>query len=239
MEENDYLLFFDKDPVDPELEDYFKNFNINIVQKSNLTAVQPMATLPTAILISWSLLKEQPDMLQTIYQSFQTPLIVIQEHRDEQSCVNLLEKGADDVLVKPLLPRELHARINAIHRRVTGMQSQMAEDKEVLKFANWRLYPSSRQVFDENHEELTLSAGEYDLLYAFIQQPHQVLTREFLSQITKHSDLGPLDRRIDVQISRLRHKIEPQAKKPGLIKTIRNEGYLFTANVLVLKESEL
>lgn len=239
MEEKSDLLVFDKTPVDKKLEEYFHHFNINIIQKTDLAAIKQLRDTPVAILINWSLLKQQKNVLHSIYQSFSTPLIVIQDERDEDSCVEILETGADDVLAKPLLPRELHARINAINRRVSGGQAKNRENKELLKFDNWRLYPASRQVFDDNQNELSLSAGEYDLLYAFVQQPHQVLSREFLSLVTKHHDLDPLDRRIDVQISRLRHKIEAKGKKSELIKTIRNEGYLFTADVLTLKESDL
>ena len=99
-------------------------------------------------------------------------------------------------------------------------------------------YPASRQVFDEQNQELQLSVGEYDLLYTFVQQPQRVLDREFLLQVTKNSDLNPFDRRIDVQISRLRQKIEVDTKQPDLIKTIRNGGYMFTAPVTVVKENE-
>lgn len=111
------------------------------------------------------------------------------------------------------------------------------QEKEILVFVNWRLYPASRRVFNnENDQELVLSAGEYDLLLTFVQQPQRVLDREHLLQITKNSDLNPFDRRIDVQISRLRQKIEIDAKKPVLIKTIRNGGYMFTAPVTITKE---
>lgn len=91
---------------------------------------------------------------------------------------------------------------------------------------------------DNTNEELSLSAGEYDLLLTFVQQPQRVLDRELLLHITKNSDLNPFDRRIDVQISRLRQKIEVDAKNPTLIKTIRNGGYMFTAQVTTLKESD-
>ena len=146
--------------------------------------------------------------------------------------------GADDFVIKPLYPRELHARIGAISRRVTRAQQKNSVGKEVLMFTNWRLYPASRQIFGENNQELQLSAGEYDLLFAFVHQPQRVLDREFLLQVTKNSDLNPFDRRIDVQISRLRQKIELDKKKPALIKTIRNGGYIFTPRVVSLRESD-
>ena len=124
----------------------------------------------------------------------------------------------------------------AITRRIIRVQQNTAQGKDVLVFANWRLNPASRQVFDKNNQELQLSAGEYDLLFIFVQQPQRILDRDLLLQITKNTGHGPFDRRIDVQISRLRQKIEINAKKPTLIKTIRNGGYMFTSCVVTLKE---
>ena len=94
-------------------------------------------------------------------------------------------------------------------------------------------------MFGINDKELCLSAGEYELLLIFLQNPQKILDREFLLHLTKNDDLSPLDRRIDVQISRLRQKIESDVKKPSLIKTIRNEGYIFTAFVTSIKETAI
>ncbi|HEN5503435.1 TPA: winged helix-turn-helix domain-containing protein, partial [Legionella pneumophila] len=233
-----YLLFIDNEPVNEELKDYFEKFNLDIIQQKKLFPIHVEKGLPTAILINWSLLRTEPEAIEQFYNMYPVPLIVINNKPDEESSVAMLEAGADDFMTKPIYPRELHARIGAISRRVIRAQQKVDHGKEVLMFANWRLYPASRQVFGENNEELQLSAGEYDLLLTFVQQPQRVLDREFLLQITKNTDLVPFDRRIDVQISRLRQKIEIDKKKPALIKTIRNGGYMFTARVVTLKESD-
>lgn len=233
-----YLLIIDDAPWDEQFSEYFAKFDYQIVQKPDLTELGTETEPPAALLINWSLFQADSSTVNKLYRRYPVPLIVISNKTDEEICVRMLESGADDFLIKPLHPRELHARISAITRRVQRSTQEAEQEKNVLLFAGWRLYPASRQIFSNSKQELQLSAGEYDLLLAFVHQPHRVLGREFLLQITKNSDLNPFDRRIDVQISRLRQKIETDAKKPALIKTIRNGGYLFTARVLSVKESE-
>lgn len=233
-----YLLIIDEAPWDKQLADYFAKFNYKVIQLTTLEELNQDIEHPEALLINWSFLQTDHSIIKNLYHRYSVPLIVISETKDENACVQMLEAGADDFLVKPLYPRELHARISAISRRVQR-STELEQEKEVMIFSDWRLFPASRQIFNKNtNQELQLSAGEYDLLFAFIRQPQRVLGRDFLLQITKNSDLNPFDRRIDVQISRLRQKIEIDAKKPALIKTIRNGGYLFTARVITIRESE-
>lgn len=231
MQHRDYLLFIDSKPVPADLIDYFLKFDIHVEHQTDL---QPLATEqgpPLAILIHWRQVKEDPGAIRVFFDTYLAPLFVIDDEQNEKACITALEHGADDFILTPLHPRELQARISAIGRRIMRSQQHIAQQKEVFSFANWRLFPTSRQVFDKNGHELSLSTGEYDLLLVFIQNAQHVIERERLQQITKNCDLNPLNRRIDVQISRLRQKIEIDAKNPVLIKTIRNEGYLFTSVV--------
>jgi len=238
MTDPSFLLIFDDAPATDELINYFAQFNIKVILQHKLQLINNESGMPAAILIHWSLLKNELQIIHKFYTTYPVPLLIINDEEDEKSCIAALEAGADDFIIKPLYARELHARISAINRRVIRAQQQPEHGKEIFAFANWRLYPSSRQVFDNDNKELFLSAGEYDLLLTFIQQSQRVLDRELLLHVTKNTDLNPFDRRIDVQISRLRQKIEIDAKKPVLIKTIRNGGYLFTAQVIALKEGE-
>lgn len=236
----DYILFIDEDPVTQELQDYFGNFQLAILEKSSLDVLNTLTDKPVAILINCALIQDNFDLVHRVYQRYSVPLLIIHEVMDEDLCIRVLEAGADDFIVKPLQARELHARISAIARRILRSGAlKCAQDKSVYAFSGWYLYPSSRQIFDADHQELLLSTGEYDLLLAFVQKPQQILSREFLSQISKNTDLGPLDRRIDVQISRLRQKIENDVKNPRIIKTIRNGGYMFTATVKLLRAGEV
>jgi two-component system, OmpR family, response regulator len=233
-----FLLIIDDAPWDEQLAEYFAKFDYQVLQQPNLSQLDKETKLPTALLINWSLFQGDPTVVENLYHRYSVPLVIISDINDERTCVRMLEAGADDFLIKPLIPRELHARIGAITRRVQRVAEVSEQEKEVLLFANWRLYPASRQIFSDANQELLLSAGEYELLLAFVHQPQQVLGREFLLQITKNIYLNPFDRRIDVQISRLRQKIETDIKKPALIKTIRNGGYMLTAPVHCLNLHE-
>lgn len=233
-----YLLIIDDATWDEELAAYFAKFNYDIIQQADFSQLGKETQLPSALLINWSLFRNGSISVSNLFHRYPIPLLVISDGYDEDICIHYLEEGADDFLIKPLHPRELHARISAISRRVQRSTQDLEQEKEILSFADWHLYPASRQIFNQkSNRELQLSAGEYDLLLAFVRQPQRVLGREFLLQITKNSDLNPFDRRIDVQISRLRQKIETDAKKPALIKTIRNGGYMFTTQVSSLKEN--
>jgi len=163
------------------------------------------------------------------------PIIILTAMGDETDRIIGLEIGADDYLPKPFNPRELIARIKAILRRThkdTYQNSSPLHKHEFFCFNQWRLNILSRRLLSSEDEvEVSLSAGEYDLLLAFAKNPHQILSRDELLDITKDRNVLPFDRSIDVQISRLRHKIEDDPKKPQLIKTVRGGGYLFTANV--------
>lgn len=236
LSHHDCILIIDDAPKNVQLEEYFAKFNYQIIYYDNLDQMNE-SVQPAALLINCSLIDPGLRAIDLLYHRYSVPLIVISEQKNEEICVKMLEAGADDFLIKPIHPRELHARLGAIGRRVQRSIKDVEQDKEVLVFANWKLYPGSRRLFDESYQELVLSAGEYDLLLAFVRQPQQILCREFLLQVTKSSDLNPFDRRIDVQISRLRQKIETDTKRPALIKTIRNGGYLFTSSVISLKEN--
>lgn len=233
-----YLLIIDPEPVSSALKEYFAQFNIDIIYQDHIQDFSTMSNLPTAILLHCSLLKENSTIIKQLYEAYPVPLLMINNHYDESLCISALEAGADDFIVKPIYPRELHARITAITRRVLITIQKENTFKEVLSFTQWKLYPASRQVFDLNHQELILSVGEYELLSVFAHNPQKILSREYLMQSTKNSTLHPFDRRIDVQISRLRQKIEREAKSPVLIKTIRNNGYMFMAQVTTTKESD-
>jgi two-component system OmpR family response regulator len=163
------------------------------------------------------------------------PVLILTAMGEETDRIIGLEVGADDYLPKPFNPRELVARIKAILRRTKReptSNSDYVPGYEHLYFSHWTLNTLSRRLIStEENMEVSLSSGEYDLLLAFLQHPQRVLSRDELLDITKSRMTIPFDRSIDVQISRLRQKIEDDPKKPQLIKTVRGGGYLFTAHV--------
>src|SRR5687767_9195699 len=132
MPHRSYLLFIDNDPVSEDLKKYFAQFNINIVQQNQLAPIQNGLGKPAAILINWSILKNEPQAIHRFYATYPVPLLIINDTRDEEACIKVLEAGADDFIIKPLLPRELHARVSAITRRVLRAQSQSEPEKDVF-----------------------------------------------------------------------------------------------------------
>jgi two-component system, OmpR family, response regulator len=159
------------------------------------------------------------------------PIIMLSAIGQETDRIIGLEMGADDYLPKPFNERELLARVKAIFRRTAGPQEAPSDKTGNYKFAGWTLDTATRCLLSPEDVEVSVSAGEYSLLLAFVESPQRVLSRDHLLDITKNREAGPFDRSIDVQISRLRHKIEEDPKAPVLIKTVRGGGYLFTANV--------
>ena len=161
------------------------------------------------------------------------PVIMLTAMGEEVDRIVGLEMGADDYLAKPFNPRELLARIKAVLRRA-GEASPAAGDPTpgtVLVFAGWSLDLDRRQLSAADGVMVPLSGGEFDLLAAFATHPQRVLSRDQLLDLARGRDAQPFDRSIDVQVSRLRRKIEPDPKQPTLIKTVRSGGYIFTPSV--------
>lgn len=165
-----------------------------------------------------------------------TPIIMLSAVGEETDRVAGLEVGADDYLAKPFSPRELLARIKALLRRSSGeLGTQRKAAKiaslPVLKFSDWQLDQNKRRLLAPDGVVVPLSAAEYELLLAFLENPHRVLTRDQLLDLTRGRESGPFDRTIDVQVARLRKKIELDPKAPALILTVRGGGYQFNADV--------
>jgi len=167
--------------------------------------------------------------------------------RDEQSGIGIiiltgrgetvdriigLEMGADDYLPKPFHLRELLARVKSVLRRVqTRTGDTAAPPRTRVRFAGWSLDLSSRELLSPAGEEVRLTTGEFDLLAAMVQNPNQVLSRDRLLDLARNREAGPFDRTIDVQVGRLRRKLEDDPQNPNLIKTVRGSGYIFTPPV--------
>ena len=143
-----------------------------------------------------------------------------------------LELGADDFVSKPFDLRELLARVRSVLRRTTGHARPAAPAQQPgLCFAGWHLDTQSRRLFDADGTEVALTTGEYELLKVLADNPNRVLSRDRLLQETRNRDAGPFDRAVDMQIARLRRKIELDADNPVLIKSVRGAGYIFTPAV--------
>jgi two-component system OmpR family response regulator len=161
----------------------------------------------------------------------QLPIIMLTAMGEETDRIIGLEMGADDYLAKPFNPRELLARIKAVLRRTGRPQASEGAAARILTFEGWRLDLSRRQLNEPGGALIELSAGEFDLLVALAEHPQRVLTRDQLIDLARGRAATPFDRSVDVQVSRLRRKMEHDPKNPTLIKTVRSGGYIFSAVV--------
>jgi two-component system OmpR family response regulator len=160
------------------------------------------------------------------------PVIMLTARSSPVDRIVGLEMGADDYVTKPFEPRELIARIRNVLRRAGGMPV-LADPGAVgrVRFGDWTFDLDKRHLVDATGRVVSLSGAEYRLLRAFVAEPNRVLTREHLVARSSGKPFGSQQRAIDLQISRLRHKLgDDQAESP-LIKTVRNEGYVLAAAV--------
>jgi two-component system, OmpR family, response regulator len=160
----------------------------------------------------------------------QTPIIMLTALGEDVDRIVGIELGADDYITKPFNSRELVARIRGLLRRAS-YGSERREHREPLVFAGWRIDPVTRQLRDPNNVHVSMTTAEFDMLLAFCRNPGRVLTRDQLLGLTHAGLAGPVERSVDVHISRVRQKIEPNVREPTLIKTVRLGGYIFTPDV--------
>lgn len=158
------------------------------------------------------------------------PVIMLTANAEETDRVVGLELGADDYLAKPFSPRELLARIKANVRRYEPTPSS-GDGGRFYCFKGYQLDVLERELVAPDGTAQTLNGAEYDLLMVFLRRPGDVISRTQLMEHTRGRDMGPLDRYLDVQISRLRQRLGDGGKQPTLIKTVRGAGYLLSATV--------
>jgi len=231
------ILVVDDDPAVRHLiSDYFAEHGIQTVAAMDRSAVarQLAGGDTSAVILELHLGQDNGlDLLREIRSSSDVPVIILTGRSgDDVDCVVGLELGADDYLAKPFGIRELYARFRAVLRRRATGRSLRTRDVErgAYKFGGWRLDRRSRLLIDPQERPVRLSKGEYALLLAFLDAPERPLSRECLLQATRlHKDI--FDRSIDVQVLRLRRKLEPDPKAPRVIKTERGVGYVFALPV--------
>lgn len=170
-------------------------------------------------------------LLRDFRQSWRRPVIVISGRGESVDRIVGLELGADDYLAKPFDLRELLARIRSVLRRAPVETIPAGESAKSVEFDGLKLDIAARRLLDRSGQEVVLTTGEFKMLQALISRPHEVLTRDYLMNCMHGRDAGPFDRSIDVQMNRLRRKLEVDPAQPQLIKAVRGAGYLFTASV--------
>jgi len=160
-------------------------------------------------------------------------LMIVTGRSDAIDKIVGLEVGADDYVTKPFDLRELVARIKAVLRRLEPGAAAPATTtaRSTLRFGGWSLDAAARTLTSPERREVPLTTGEFDLLITFARHPGRVLSRDFLLEATRGRESGPFDRTIDVQVGRLRRKIETDPENPQIIKSVRGAGYLFVPSV--------
>jgi two-component system OmpR family response regulator len=177
-------------------------------------------------------------LARKLRQESAVPIIIVTGKQEEADRVMGLELGADDYVTKPFSPRELLARIRAVLRRYQTAKEVLpprSEKRRAYRFAGWELNLGSRRLTSPEGRRIEVSNGELNLLQAFCASAQRVLTREQLLDLSRLNGAEVYDRSIDVQILRLRRKIEPNPAQPQYIKTERGIGYVFNVTVEVLQ----
>ena len=177
------------------------------------------------------------NLCRDLRRESRVPIILLTLLGSDTDRIIGLEMGADDYVVKPFNPQELLARIKAVLRRANdiSIKSHLRQAK-ALTFAGWTLARAARELTSLEDVLISLTDGEFDLLLAFAEHPQTVLSRDQLLDLTRGRSAIAFDRSIDMQITRLRRKIERNPDEPELIKTIRNKGYIFTPDVTASEE---
>ncbi len=227
------LLIVDDDPQVAELlEGYLESHGFRIATAADGSQMRQVLARQTIDLVLLDLGLPGEDglsLMRWLREQWDGSVIILTGRGEAVDRVVGLELGADDYIAKPFDLRELLARVRAVLRR--AHVGNGAPSGAVLAFNGFRLDTRGRALLREDGTEVPLTNGEYALLLAFLLSPHKVLSRDELLNATHGRDAGPYDKTIDVQVGRLRKKIERDATQPELIKAVRGAGYLLTADV--------
>ena len=214
----------------------------------SLMALMPVDP-PALVLLDLGLPGEDGFVIaRQLREHWRCGLVIVTGRGDSVDKVVGLEVGADDYVTKPFDLRELLARIKAVLRRLAPANVLNSSDDRAgevpaqalaapgklpskLRFAGWQLDTAARCLTNPQGVEVTLTSGEFELLRAFAQHAGRVLSRDFLLERTRGREAGPFDRTIDVQVGRLRKKLEADAEDPRIIKSVRGAGYILVPSV--------
>ena len=223
------------------LANYLQGHGFRVTQVHNGRALMALMETDPAELVLLDLGLPGEDgfsIARRMRESWRCGLVIVTGRGDAVDKVVGLEVGADDYVTKPFDLRELVARVKAVLRRLTpempgasAPAALAAAPADRLRFAGWQLDTAARSLRNPHGDEVTLTGGEFDLLQAFARHPGRVLSRDFLLEQTRGREAAPFDRTIDVQVGRLRKKIEADPEDPQLIKSVRGAGYILVPPV--------
>jgi two-component system OmpR family response regulator len=230
------LVVDDEDDIREMLADYLSSYGFEVTTVPDGTGMREALARQAHELVLLDLGLPGEDGLSLARELRTNPslgIIIVTGRGQPVDRIIGLEVGADDYVAKPFELRELLARIRSVLRRIKTASTPrvLAGRSERVLFEGWEMDLSARSLAREDGETVALTAGEFDLLAVFARNPNRVLSRDELMDALHRREASPYDRSIDVQVGRLRRKIERDPGQPALIKSVRGIGYLFTAHV--------
>jgi len=236
MTENGHILIVDDEEEVCELvHDYLTGEGYRVSTAHNSEEMRQVLAQTPVDLIILDLMLPGDDGLtlaRSLRSQSEVGIVILTGRGETVDRIIGLEMGADDYLSKPFNLRELLARVKSVLRRVqVPLADRPAAARTRVRFAGWDFDLSSRELISPHGTPVRLTTGEYDLLAAFVTHANHVLSRDRLLDLARNREAGPFDRTIDVQVGRLRRKIEDDPQNPTLIKTVRGGGYMFAAVV--------
>ena len=236
MTKQDHILIVDDDAeIRGLIREYLQKHGYRVATAANGRELRSAAQTAPPDLIVLDLMLPGEDGLELCRElrtGSNVPIIMLTARGDETDRIVGLEMGADDYLPKPFSPRELLARIKSVLRRARALPENLKrEEVSSFRFAGWTLDVVTRSLTSPQGVVVPLGGTEFRLLRIFLDHPNRVLTRDQLIDLMLSRDANPFDRAIDVQVSRLRHRLGDDAKEPAIIKTVRSQGYVLAAEV--------
>jgi len=230
------LVVDDQNDICEVVQDYLVGEGYRVSTANDGTAMRRVIAQNTVDLVILDLMLPGEDGLtlaQALRGESNVGIIILTGRGETVDRIIGLEMGADDYLPKPFHLRELLARVKSVLRRVSARSNEKPSsgNRSKARFAGWDLDLSTRELVSPAGSEVRLTTGEFDLLAAFVNNANQVLSRDRLLDLARNREAGPFDRTIDVQVGRLRRKLEDDPQRPTMIKTVRGTGYIFTPPV--------
>jgi DNA-binding response OmpR family regulator len=228
----------DETDITQLLGNYLKSHGFRVTQLHDGRALMDLmpSDPPALVLLDLGLPGEDGfGIARQLREHWHCGLVIVTGRGDAVDKIVGLEVGADDYVTKPFDLRELLARIKAVLRRIVpddaGAPGAAPAPRSRLRFAGWQLDTAARSLANPQGEDVPLTTGEFELLCTFAQHAGRVLSRDFLLEQTRGREAGPFDRTIDVQVGRLRRKLEVNADDPQIIKSVRGAGYILVPPV--------
>jgi two-component system OmpR family response regulator len=232
----DHILIVDDDPnIRQLLRDYLRDMGYETSTAGNSAQMTRIIRTSRVDLVVLDLMlggEDGLDITRELRHEHVVPIVILSARGGLLDRILGLEMGADDYLPKPFDPRELVAKIKVVLRRTRALPAAPpAEASAFVSFAGWRLDTRMKQMLSPDGVIVSLGGSDYRTLRALLDHPNRPLSREFLLDQVFGKERTPLDRSIDVCISRLRQHLKDAARRAALIRTVRNEGYMLVANV--------